>query len=175
MVSHATGRRAVNGVNGDNLDPTAMAAYGAALLPENAPDLGSETMRRQAERRIRLRVAGLVTSALAMLMVTACTGSSNETAMTDAWDGEVWDSAGVRVVENRDNALWRIEDRWSVTEVVKIGDTDGPPEYVFTSISAVELLSDGRFVVADWANELKFFSPAGVHERTVGRSGSGPG
>ena len=38
------------------------------------------------------------------------------------------------------------------------------------------VLSDLRIVVSDsTTQQLRFFSPAGVHERTVGGRGSGPG
>jgi hypothetical protein len=117
----------------------------------------------------------LVPNGLAALL-QICLCSAPVHAQEEArWDGTVRDSAGVAIVENFGGALWTDETRWSLTEVWKIGTADGDPEYMFGDISTLALLSDGTVVVADrMGPNLKFFTPAGVHLRTVGRAGSGP-
>lgn len=110
------------------------------------------------------------TGALACL---ACRGEAGSEA---AWDGAVRDSAGIQIVENYGTPLWPEGDRWEFTEVFRIGVAEGAPEYEFGRISGLAVLSDRRIVVADaLGHHLRFFSPDGDHERTVGREGQGPG
>jgi hypothetical protein len=111
--------------------------------------------------------------ALCLLAVLACRGNSDPAA---AWDGAVRDSAGIEIIENFGAPLWPEGPDWKFTEVFRIGAADGPPEYQFGHITGLHVLSDGRIVVADMlGHHLRFFSPEGVHERTVGREGQGPG
>lgn len=108
----------------------------------------------------------------ALIGAVGCTGESQRGA---EWDGIVRDSAGVILVENFGSPLWGDEDRWTISEVLRIGTVEGEPEYQFGRITGFGVLSDGRVVVADaHAQNLRFFSPEGVHERTVGKAGSGP-
>jgi len=95
------------------------------------------------------------------------------------WEGTVTDSAGVQVVRNPDVGMWRPEDRWTLTEVLRIGTAEGDPEYQFGAIPAVSglaIASDGRIVAVDLqARHLKVFTPQGTYERTIGGPGAGPG
>jgi hypothetical protein len=89
----------------------------------------------------------------------------------------VRDSAGVQIVENTAPA-WRDGEGWTVAAepLLDIGVADGAPEYQFGEVAGAVRLADGRIVVADaQAKHLRFFDGAGVHVRTVGRSGGGPG
>ena len=55
-----------------------------------------------------------------------------------------------------------------------VAEQEGPE--LFGSISALEVGADGRIFVLDrQANELRIFGADGRHERTVGRTGEGPG
>jgi len=103
-------------------------------------------------------------------------GCSIDSQPDAEWDGVVSDSAGVQIVQNFGAPLWTEENRWTVSEVLKIGTVEGEPEYQFGDISGIGALSDGRIAVSDnIALHIRFFSPEGVYERTVGRQGSGPG
>ncbi|MCK5448107.1 MAG: hypothetical protein KAJ43_08175 [Gemmatimonadetes bacterium] len=107
-----------------------------------------------------------------MIGTVGCAGESQSAA---EWDGTMRDSAGILIVENNDVPLWGEEDRWTFSEVLRIGTLEGDPEYQFGRISGFVPLSDGRIAVTDnMAHNLRFFSPEGVHERTVGTTGSGP-
>jgi hypothetical protein len=67
---------------------------------------------------------------------------------------------------------------WVVDSVprVRIGQTDGPPEYLFGKVVGAVRLNDGRIVIADGqTNQLRFFDSAGVFIETTGRRGQGPG
>jgi hypothetical protein len=111
--------------------------------------------------------------AICVLAVLACRGDSGSAT---AWDGAVRDSAGIEIVENFGAPLWPEGPGWEFTEVLRIGAVEGAPEYQFGHITGFAVLSDGRIVVADaMAHHLRFFSPEGVYERTVGREGQGPG
>ena len=89
----------------------------------------------------------------------------------------VRDSAGVRIVENSDPL--RAADRgWAVSRepLVSIGEVDGRPEYHLAKVADAVRLSDGRIVVADeGSSSLRMYDRAGVHLRTMGGPGGGPG
>jgi hypothetical protein len=53
------------------LEPAAMAAYGAVLMREDAPALLPQPVRRDRQRRIRRRVGALAAAAVVMLSVSA--------------------------------------------------------------------------------------------------------
>jgi len=92
------------------------------------------------------------------------------------WDGVLWDSAGIKIVENFGTPLWREGESWEFTEVLRIGVAEGSEEYTFGLITGLAVLSDRRVVVADaMGHHVKYFSPEGIHERTVGTYGRGPG
>ncbi|UCC71586.1 MAG: hypothetical protein JSV86_14515 [Gemmatimonadota bacterium] len=135
-------------------------------------------MKRVAvPRRLLLGWRGAVVlaaaGAICVPAVLACWGQSGSAT---TWDGAVRDSAGIPIVENFGTPMWREEDSWEFTEVLRVGVLEGEPEYEFGRISGFVVLSDRRIVVADaMAHELRFFSPEGVHEMTLGREGQGPG
>lgn len=130
--------------------------------------------RVKRNRRVALIQRLSPTLVLATGMICAnCTG---RTADAGAWDGVERDSAGIHVVENLGGPTWADGAGWTMSEIVRIGSVGGDSDYVFGAISGLAVLSDGRIVVGDGAaRELRFFSPNGVHQRTVGRRGSGPG
>jgi len=111
-----------------------------------------------------------------MLLAVAVAVGSCESGSTLVWDGAVRDSAGIQVVENFGTPLWKEGEGWEFTEVLRIGVADGAPEYEFGEITGLAVLSDRRVVVADaLGHHLRFFSPEGIYERSVGTAGSGPG
>jgi hypothetical protein len=88
----------------------------------------------------------------------------------------VRDSAGIEIVENFGAPLWPEGPDWQFTQDLRIGAIDGPLEYQFGNITGLQVLSDGRIVVVDgMAYNVRFFSPEGIHLRTVLRKGQGPG
>lgn len=88
----------------------------------------------------------------------------------------VRDSAGIRIVEHI-APQWAAGEGWSLAaEPVTIGSLAGAPEDQLFNVAAVKRLDDGRLLVANrGTGELRFYSAAGAYERTIGRSGSGPG
>lgn len=129
-----------------------------------------------SHRRLTDPPAAVLPIACGLTYLLVLTGCGGETSSAAAWDGTVRDSAGIEVVENYGTPLWREGEGWTFTEVVRIGVVEGAPEYEFGRITGIVVLSDRRIVVADaMAHQLRFFSPDGVYEQTVGRPGQGPG
>jgi len=117
----------------------------------------------------------IVAGPLTLALVVGPIGCEGQSQTKTEWDGTARDSAGVLLVENLGTPLWTEEDRWALSEVLRIGSLEGEPEYQFGSISGYAPLSDGRIAITDdHAQNLRFFSPDGVHLRTVGTAGSGP-
>ena len=91
-------------------------------------------------------------------------------------DFEMWDSAGVHIVENArppaDSRLgWRVGEQ----PALSIGEVDGPDPYLL-DISDVLRMPGGRIIVADRiSRELRAFDTLGVHLATWGGTGEGPG
>jgi len=70
-VAAATGHAPIDWAGVDYLEPDAVAALGAALVPERAPLLLTDAARRVRRRRIRSRIAMLGTAAALLLAVSA--------------------------------------------------------------------------------------------------------
>jgi hypothetical protein len=93
------------------------------------------------------------------------------------WEGTIEElpGGGVRVL-NPAQGIWTEATAWRLVPERVIGEVEGPPSHVFSSIAGLEVGDDGRIYVLDrQASELRIFAPDGAHLRTVGRSGRGPG
>jgi hypothetical protein len=72
--------------------------------------------------------------------------------------------------------MWREGDAWTFTKRLRIGVVEGDPNYMFGALTGLVVLSDGRVVTGDAQyHNVRFFSPEGVHQSTLGREGGGPG
>jgi len=72
----------------------------------------------------------------------------------------------------RDGGGWRLAD----TPSVVIGQDEGAREYELAGVPGALRLADGTLVIADHgSDEIRYYSPRGVHLRSVGRHGEGPG
>lgn len=94
-----------------------------------------------------------------------------------AWEGTVENlpNGGVRVT-NSARGAWDDDAAWRLQPAFRIGDIEGDGPAIFASIIAIETDDDGRVYVLDrQINELRIFDGSGIHVRTVGRSGGGPG
>lgn len=89
----------------------------------------------------------------------------------------VRDSAGVRIVENRDPA-WSTGNGWTVDPepTTIIGSVEGDPNQLFNEIVGATRLSDGRILVLDSGSaELRFYDADGQFLNASGGRGGGPG
>ncbi len=108
-----------------------------------------------------------------LLPVLAC--SSGETGTS--WAGTV-DTlpTGVIQVSNPETGVWDEASSWVVTEEMRIGAADGDGPDLFGRITDLAVDPAGRIYVFDGqAQELRIFGRDGLHIRTVGRKGGGPG
>jgi hypothetical protein len=88
----------------------------------------------------------------------------------------VRDSAGVRIVENRE-PQWTPGDEWRIgaEPTLTIGTVEGDPATMFSVIRSVVRLPDGSIVVLDGgSNQLRLFDASGRFLAKVGREGNGP-
>ncbi len=114
------------------------------------------------------------------MTVAACDNAA-DSAATDAESlarqAVIWDSAGVRIVENPrppgDSRLgWQVGSDPSVS----IGALEGEEPYLLDRVRGALRLSDGRIVVRNiGTNELLVFDASGRYLATWGGSGDGPG
>ena len=85
------------------------------------------------------------------------------------------DSAGVRIVTIdplASDAMCSLGDE----PTFYVGDSEDSDEQWFTRVLGVARLSDGSVAVADdYSMEVRIFDPSGVHVRSMGREGEGPG
>lgn len=89
----------------------------------------------------------------------------------------VRDSAGVVIVESRTPA-WNEGAGWTVGEeaLVRIGEVEGDEAYLLSNLVGAVRFQDGTIAAGDFGSqELRIFDAAGVHLRTVGGEGGGPG
>jgi hypothetical protein len=95
-----------------------------------------------------------------------------------AVDGElVWDSAGIRIVENP-GPRWPGDDVWVVAPEpqLEIGSREGDEASTFYRLAHAARLSDGRILVLDGSTlQLRYFGASGEFLHRTGRRGSGPG
>lgn len=87
------------------------------------------------------------------------------------------DSAGITIVENTGPA-WTAANGWRVIDSpsVDIGGRNGEAAYEFDQVTGPLRLSDGRIAVGNGGSkEIRFYDAKGVHLRSSGREGSGPG
>lgn len=121
---------------------------------------------RDPERSLALEIP------LLAVALAACGGGA-----APEGDVTVRDSAGVRIVENREGR-WGPGEAWTVAEnpLLDIGAVGGAPEEQFGDVEGVVRLEGGPIVVADGAaRELRFFTAAGEFLGRAGGEGGGPG
>lgn len=103
------------------------------------------------------------------ILVAAAAGACRPDPAPDAGT-TVHDSAGVRIVENTAQPA----ERWSVREVVRIGELDGPESVTFHRIADVEVAGDRVYVLDAGDHTVKAYDRAGAYVLGFGREGEGP-
>ena len=110
-------------------------------------------------------------TAVASLMTGACSGDAG-----NAPTAEVIDSAGVRIVTHDLTDVTIPTYRIVAEHDLQIGVRDGATEYTFSRIPDLAVAHDGSIVVSDGvAQELRVYDAHGMHHRTIGQRGEGPG
>ena len=109
---------------------------------------------------------------LAPLFVLACADGGTD----GAWEGELRDSAGVAIVENRGRGLWTPEQAWRVREDLVLGTDETRPETHFGHVADLAVDPAGRLYVLDQlASVVRVFAADGTPAGTLGGPGEGPG
>jgi hypothetical protein len=136
--------------------------------PNQADELKHVASLRGA--RCLLFAVAFASSPLALL--SACSARELVSDVT------VQDSAGVRIVMSTAPAWAGGSDRWTIDSVpfVEIEGDPNVPEQTLFNASRVELLADGRVIVAnDGTGQLLAFDPTGRFIEAWGGPGEGPG
>ncbi len=116
--------------------------------------------------RRRLLIAALLTGSA----LPACADRGGDQGFSSR------DSSGVRIADNvsgpGDARLWRVSE----SPMLDIGLVEGDESYQLFRVVGAARLEDGGVVVANsGTSELRFFDDRGVHVRSVGSKGGGPG
>jgi len=94
------------------------------------------------------------------------------------WQGTIEEVDGVTIIKNPKEGIWDSKENGDVTisQELKIGQLDGPEEFLFVNIADVAVNSRGDIYVADSRlNEIRKFDKDGEYLLTIGRPGQGPG
>lgn len=105
--------------------------------------------------------------ALVGLAILAC-GCGDQPRSADA--PATRDSAGIRIVENAGPTA----ATWSATEVVRVGDIDGPESTTFHRIADLEVIADRVYVLDAGDAVVKVYDRAGAYLASFGGPGQGP-
>lgn len=91
------------------------------------------------------------------------------------WKGTITEKNGVVIVKNPKEPLYR-NSEFNIVQDLKIGQKAGKPEYMFSQITSLEVDAKGNIYAAESKeNHIRVFDEKGVHLRTVGQPGQGPG
>jgi hypothetical protein len=109
-----------------------------------------------------------------VLLLAGCAAADS----AERWAGTV-DTLGNGAIQvtNPATGMWSEGGSgWQLERELELGSADGPEPLIFATVSGIEADADGRIYVLDRAaNQLRIFTGAGEHVRTVGREGAGPG
>lgn len=112
----------------------------------------------------------------AFLMTTlavAC-GGTEPGADPNSWQASVDTFGQTITVRTLAGSVWGGEA--SLVPELVIGELDGPEEYLFGEIRSVEVGEDGTIFVLDvHVPAVRVFDSDGIHLRTIGKEGNGPG
>jgi hypothetical protein len=91
------------------------------------------------------------------------------------WQGSIEKVNGVTVVKNPIEPMYG-EDALELEEDLTIGVAEGEEEYMFTEIYDIDVDERGNIYVADRIRaHIRVFDENGIHLKTIGRKGQGPG
>ncbi len=109
----------------------------------------------------------ILLSVLAIL--TSCQKQKSE------WKGQMKTVDGVTVLENPKTPMYE-QPVLIISEDLRIGEEESRPDYLFFRVSSIAIDREENIYVTDEGEKhIKVFNREGVHLRTIGRPGQGPG
>jgi len=80
------------------------------------------------------------------------------------------------MVHNPATGIWGADDGWTLTDDLTIGADTMDAAYQFGRVTDIDVADDGSIIILDaMASEVRIFDPNGVHVRSIGQRGEGPG
>jgi hypothetical protein len=113
----------------------------------------------------------VLTRLLLVLSVASCSNGGDSDTFTSR------DSLGITIADNvstpeADAPFWYLSD----SPTFDVGLVEGDDEYQLFRVVGAASLDDGHIVIANsGTSELRFFNERGIHVRSVGSRGGGPG
>jgi len=96
-------------------------------------------------------------------------------ALPGQWKGTISEKNGVTTVKNPKKPI-HAGQVLKLTEELRVGSSEGKPEYVLGAVEGIAVDGKGNLYIADKKNfHIQVFDDKGVYLRTVGREGQGPG
>ncbi len=118
-----------------------------------------------------MRRAGSIVAAAVVFIATSVSSCSR----SGEWKGSITVKDGVTVVSNPAEPM-RPNAAAVLTEELRIGVPEGPPEYMFSQVHQIDVGPDGKiYVLESKDKQVRVFGADGKHLRTIGRPGQGPG
>lgn len=115
---------------------------------------------------MRMTGRAVLATGLAIVAAMAC-DPPQEPAVPESI---VTDSAGIRIVHNAGGRT-----SLQVRELVRFGQVDGDPSYVFHQVRGITVGGDGTLWVSDSNASIRRYTTEGVYVGAAGGSGAGPG
>jgi len=114
---------------------------------------------------------------IGLLLVIGCSSPDSDPMSADSCVGIVDTlSTGEIMIHNCKEPLWSSEQKWTVTEEIRLGTGLDENSIFFASIRSIDVDHHGYLYVLDSSTqEVYVFDQDGAYVRTVGSRGSGPG
>ena len=114
---------------------------------------------------------------LLIFVVSGCSSQGPESSAEaeEAYPYQVDVIDGVRTLTNPESP-WKGRIEYAVVEQASIGVEAGEDAYMLNRPFDIKVDAEGRIYVLDWGDtNIRVYDPEGIHLRTIGRKGQGPG
>ena len=112
-----------------------------------------------------------IISIIILLLLAVLSCNRNETE----WKGTIEEKDDVIIVQNPKEPIYR-NDIFSLEEDLSIGEVEGSEEYMFSSLSSIDIDEDENIYIFDSGQaKIKVFDKKGKFVREIGKRGQGPG
>lgn len=112
-----------------------------------------------------------------ILIISGCSPQDPELSADaeEAYPYRVEKVDGVRFISNPESP-WKGRVEYDAEELASIGVEAGEDGYMLNRPFDIKVDAEGRIFVMDWGDtNIRVYDPEGLHLRTIGRKGQGPG